>query len=194
MAFDGLRDRWERMAPRERKLVLLLGITFVVCIVGWVGLTVSSGLRAIESRNRTARNALSALEAYRASGPGQSAREAVVIPPQPIELSTFVDEIVREIKAQSPAYPSPKVVEHGTFVESSMRVTLKDLTIYQVKDLLERIESKSSVVVVRELKVKKSFRDREKLDVDLSISTFHEPGAKTAGAPPAPAAPPAGGE
>jgi type II secretory pathway component PulM len=200
MAFDGLRDRWERMAPRERKLVTLLGVTFVVCIIGWVGLTVTDGLDAIEKRNRQARAALSALETYRASGAGRAGREAAVeIPPQPIELSTYLDEVVREIQAQSPAYPSPKQTERGKYVESAMRVTLKDLTIFQVKDLLEKLESKSKVVVIRELKVKRSFRDREKLDVDLSLSTFHEPGkaapeAQGEAAAAAPGEPGAGGE
>lgn len=181
MAFDGLKERWERMAPRERKLVGLLGVTFVVCVVAWVGVTVTDGLGAIEKRNRDARSALSALEGFRASGAGRDKAEVVVIPPQPIELSTYVDEIVREIKAQSPAYPAPKQSERGKYTESTMRVTLKDLTVYQAKDLLEKLETKSKVVVVRELKIKRSFRDKEKLDVDLTIATYHEAGAARAG-------------
>jgi hypothetical protein len=190
MAFDALQDRWERTAPRERKLVFLLALTFVFCIVAWVVMTVSRGLDAIEERNRIARNAISALESYRAGAGGAGgAGDHVVIPPQPIELSSYVDEIVREVGAQSPAYPSPKTSEHGKIVESSMRVTLKDMTVVQVKDLLEKIETKSPVVVTRELKVKKNFRDREKLDVDLVISTYHEPGAAQPAAEPA-----AGGE
>lgn len=177
MAFEGMRDRWERMAPRERKLVGLLGVTFVVCIVGWIGFTVSDGLGAIEKRNRQARSALSAIETHRASGGGKGAAEVVAIPPDPVDLSTYVEGIVREIGAASPAYPAAKQLEKGKYTESSMRIALKDLGVVQLKDLLEKLESKSKVVVVRELKIKRSFRDKEKLDVDLSISTFHEPGA-----------------
>jgi hypothetical protein len=62
-----------------------------------------------------------------------------------------------------------------------MRVTLKDLSIFQVADLLERIESKSKVVVIRELKIKRTFRDKERLDVDLAVATFHDPSAAKPG-------------
>lgn len=180
MAFDGLRDRWERMVPRERKLVILLGVTFVVCIVGWIGFTVSDGLAAIEKRNRMARSALSAIETHRATGGAKAAAEVVAIPAEPVDLSTYVEGIVREIGVPSPAYPAAKLTEKGKFTESTMRIALKDLSVVQLKDLLEKLESKSKVVVVRELKVKTSFRDKEKLDVDLSISTYHQKGAAPA--------------
>jgi type II secretory pathway component PulM len=194
MALEGLRDRWERMAPRERKLVLLLGATFVVCVIGWIGFTISDGLGAIEARNAEARSALLALEQHAARAPAAGVEAPVEIPAQPAELSTYVDEIVREIKAQSPAYPSPKKTERGKYTESTMRVTLRDLSIHQVKDLLEKIESKSRLVVVRELKVKRNFQDREKLDVDLAIATFHEHGkAAPAGTATTTDAGPAGG-
>jgi hypothetical protein len=199
-AFDGVRDRWERMAPRERLLASALGVTFVVCVIGWVGLRVSTGLDAIEKRNERARSALEALERYaETKGTGPRAEAPVTIPDQPLVLSSYVEDIVREVKAQSPAYPAPKPVVRGKYVESQMRLTFKDLSIYQAKDLLEKLETASKLVVVRELKIKRAFRDNKKVDLDLLIGTFHEPktaaagGAAAAGAAPATPAEPTGG-
>jgi hypothetical protein len=197
-AIDGVRDRWERMAPRERMLVAALGVTFGICMIAWVGVRVSTGLGAIEKRNERARVALEAL-ARQAETKGTAARvEAPVqIPDQPLVLSSYVEDIVREVKAQSPAYPAPKPVVRGKYTESQMRLTFKDLTIYQAKDLLEKLETTSKLVVVRELKIKRTFRDNQKVDLDLLIGTFHEPklapaAGATAGAPATPAAPTGG--
>jgi hypothetical protein len=181
MALDGLRDRWERMARRERMLIVLLGVTFVVCLIGWVGFTVSDGLDAIAKDNDRSRDALGALEQFRAGKAGKAGDAAEVkIPSTPLSLRTYVDGIVHEVGIESPAYPAPKETAHGKFTESSFHLTLKEMTIYQLKDLFEKLERNSAVVVLKEIKVKRNFRDKEKLDVELTIATFYEPGAAPA--------------
>src|SRR3989304_1714148 len=64
-AFDDLRDRWERTSVRERRLVVLLGLTGVLCAFGYVGFLISDGLSSIAEKNSKVRAALRTLDENR---------------------------------------------------------------------------------------------------------------------------------
>jgi hypothetical protein len=176
------KDWWELKAPRERRLLVALAATLVVCLLAWVAMTIRGGLNAIEGRNQKTRDALAAIELRRLVSQNEAGQQspAVAIPDRPIALDTYLDDIITEIGLKSPAYPTPKDTQNGDLHELSFRVSLQDLTIYQLKDLLEKVETKNPVVAVTELHVKRSFRDQEKLDVDLTVLTFYKKGAASA--------------
>lgn len=177
---NDLRDRWERMAPRERMLVAALGVTFVVCIVGWLAFAARDGMAAIETKNTESRKALRALAKHRAGAAEQAASgPKVEIPATAPALDSYLEGIVNEIGLKSPTYPAPKETERGEYVELSFKVEFEGVSVYELADLLERIETKSPVVVVQELTIDRNFRDKEKLDVELVVSTF-----RTAAPPP----------
>ena len=61
-----------------------------------------------------------------------------------------------------------------------MSCTLDDLTIDQLKTFLMEVEMGSKVVAVTHIDLRKDFRNKEKLDVSLEVSTYSkEPPAKT---------------
>lgn len=190
-AVERAKDWWEGKAPRERKLIAALAATFTVCILGWTAMTIRGGLRAIEEKNQDARNALVAIERHRQTKATQETHKpAVKIPETQLALDTYLDPIIKEVGLESPTYPAPKETLKGGNTEVSIKVSLKELTIYQLKDLLEKVETQNQVVAVTELHVKKSFRDQEKLDVDFTVVTFYKKKAGTEAKPkPAGAAP-----
>lgn len=169
---NNLRDRWERMNPRERKLMLALGITFVICIFGWLGFTAKDYMGAIEAKNDASRKALRALAQHRAGAAQQASRKQVEIPASPVSLDSYLEDIVNELGLESPTYPAPKSAEKGEFDEWSFKVELKELSIYEVKDFLERVETKSDVVVIKELRLKQNFRKDDKLDLEVIVATY----------------------
>ncbi|HTE56874.1 MAG TPA: type II secretion system protein GspM [Kofleriaceae bacterium] len=184
-AVERAKDWWEGKAPRERRLLAALVATAIVCVIAWVGMTIRGGLRAIEGKNQDARNALAALDRQRQTQASQVAHKpAVTIPDAAIALDTYLDPIIKDVGLESPTYPAPKETVKGVNTEVSIKVSLKELTIAQLKDLLERVETQNQVVAVTELHVKKSFRDPEKLDVDFSVATYYKkkPGAAAPGA------------
>jgi hypothetical protein len=191
VAVERAKDWWEDKAPRERKLIAALGATVVVCVLAWVAMSIRGGLRAIESKNQDARNALVAIDRHRLNLANQASQKPVVtIPETQHALDTYLDPIIKEVGLESPTYPAPKEVQKGGTTEVSIKVSLKELTIYQLKDLLEKVETQNPVVAVTELHVKRSFRDQEKLDVDFTVVTYYrkkegagaEDGAAGAGA------------
>jgi len=181
-ALDNFRDRWERMAPRERTMMVMLGVTFVVCIFAFVGFNISDGLTAIEDKNEQSRDALAAMQNYRINE-GATAAPGVeaMIPDEPVKLSRYLEEIVKDVGIKPLTYPTPKETARGKFVEISLRLELKGLSIYELKDFLEKVESKSPIVVIRELHVKRNFRDKEKLKADMTIATFKKAPAQEGG-------------
>ena len=171
---DSLRERWERITPREQKLVILLGLTAVGIALALVGFAISDGLSAREAKNKRTRHALSLLREVRAAGAERSVdTPQVKIPDQPTELESYLEEIGKEIGVPIPGYaPRPKATK-GKFTEVSTRIEVRGITVLELKDLLEQIETKSKVVVVTNLHVKRHFRDTDKLDVDMVVSTFY---------------------
>ena len=174
------KDWWEGKAPRERRLLAILGATLIVCIVGWVAMTIRGGLGAIESKNARARDALEAIDLHRrlVAANATPATKKVEIPATPVDLATYVDGIITEVELKSPTYPTPKETQRGEAIELSFHIALQDLTISQLETLLEKLETRNPVVVVTELKVSHpNYREQDKLDVDMTIATFYKKGA-----------------
>lgn len=177
-AVDRAKEWWESKAPRERKLVLALAATLVFCTVAWVAMSIRGGLAAIEKKNDRSREALAAIEMQRILKQSQGASQpAVTIPDTPVALDTYLDGIITEVGLKSPSYPAPKETQKGTSTELTIHVALQDLTIYQLKDLLEKIETQNPLVVVTELHVKKNFGNKENVDVDFTAATYYKKAA-----------------
>ncbi len=174
-ALDRAKEWWESKAPRERKLVLALATTLVVCTVVWVAMSIRGGLSAIDKKNDQSREALAAIDMQRILKQSQGAGQPVVtIPDSPVALDTYLDGIITDVGLKSPTYPAPKETQKGNTVELTIHVALQDLTIFQLKDLLEKVETNNPVVVVTELHVKKNFGNKENVDVDFTAATYYK--------------------
>jgi len=182
---DQLRDRWEGITPRERKLVLLLGATFVVCIVLWLGYSIRDGLDSISKRNGKMRQALVVLQDMRVHGRQKPAGEDLTsrIPTDPVKLETYLGKAADSVSLRVPSFnPRTPVVKNG-YTTYTMQIELRDLDINQAKDLLQAIESGNPMVMVTSLDVNRNFRDKEKLDLKLEISTYAKTPDKGEAAP-----------
>jgi hypothetical protein len=176
--FEGIRDRWERMALRERKLLLVLGGVLAVALLFGIGLTISNGLKAIEAKNEETRSALRALAAYRAGAAQRNTNTtAARITDDAPDLVTYLNGIVNELGLKSrPRYPSVKTNVKGGYAELSIDIRMPDpLTITELTQFLEKIETKDPRVVIKEMSLKRDFRDSEKLSVQkLTVVTFRK--------------------
>jgi general secretion pathway protein M len=180
MALERLQERWDQITPRERALISIGGAVIVAAILIFSIVTIQKRLSSLSEKNESTRLALLALSRHRETllteGPADAQRQITADAPK---LDSYLDEIINELKLQSPAYPSRKENPKGEYVEVSMDIRMpKPLTIFELKDLLERIESKDPKVVVRELNIRRNFTDKSKVDVSLVIATYKKPAAK----------------
>lgn len=176
-SLDGLRERWERMNPREQRLVVALSLTLVVCLIVAMVAKIQSGMEEIEAKNADSRAALLSLAKYRNSKAKNTDTSAkVTIPEKALALDTYLEGIISELELTSPTYPALKSEAKGEFVELSFQVSLKGLDLVQTTQLLEKIETGSKLVVVKKLNIDRNFRDKEKLNLDFTVATYQQKG------------------
>jgi hypothetical protein len=149
-------------------MVILLGATFVCVVLAWLGFMISDGLDEIEARNGKTRVALRSLEtcSTNESGPAQ------VFPDEPEKLETYLDKVAKDVAIEIPGTSPRTPVERGEYKESSTRLQISGITIYELKDFLEKVETRNRLVVITSLHVKKHFKDQEMLNVDMVVTTY----------------------
>lgn len=170
-AVDNLRVRWEQISQREQRLIIVLAITFVVVLIVWVGLQINKRLAQLDANNKEMRKALAALQLYRATGETQSGPD-VPIPKTPIKLQTYLAGIAEEVGITIPNFNQLSPISRDEFTEHGIRIELRNLSIQEVTQFLQKVESNSQVVVVKTLNLKQKFNDREKLDLRVDVATY----------------------
>ncbi len=184
-AIDTIRDKWDSITPRERRMVVLLGISAVVVLLTWLTLGINDKLDAMDAANAKRRKALDVLLDYDIRGRADPASSGPEVGRDPVKLESYLDKAAQKVGIKVPSYkprtPQPK----NGFLTHTVELNVNALTITQVKDFLEAIESDNGLVAVTALTMKRNFADKTQLDLKLEVSTYSKPDA-------APAAPAAG--
>ena len=181
-AADQLRDKWESISSRERRLVLLLGVSFVVVMVLYFALGIKDGLDKLEKKNAQARTALHKLTAYKASARTVGGDDpTAIIGTEPVKLESYIYKAGEAAQVTVPGVNPRSPVTRGKFVVHSAQIDVRDLTIKQVTDFLYALENESRVVMVTTMSLKRNFRDAEKMDLSAEIAAYSRV-AESAGA------------
>lgn len=178
---DRFRNFWDRISPRERKLVVLLVIGVPIALAVWLGLAIRDGLVAMEDRNQTTRDALEIIEQLKAAGPQQAAADQVKIPDEPIALETYVSKAAEKSGLAFKGSIDTRKAARNGFVTTTVSVSLDDISTDQLKAFLQEVETGNRTVVVTHLDVHQDFRDHTKLDASFEISAYSKDHAKASG-------------
>lgn len=170
---DKARDFWDRISPRERRLVVVAAIAAPLTIIVWLALSIHDGLTAMEARNDKTRKALVVLEDMKARGPQQQNDDVVAtMGVDPLSLDTYLSTAAQKagftLKGTTPRNP---IVRNG-FVTNSVACQVSDLSIEQFKKFLQEVETGSRVVMVTRLDIRRDFKSKDKLDATLEVSTY----------------------
>lgn len=178
MAFEQLRGRWESMGPREKRLVLALGVTAVVCVLGFVWLRVSSSLSRLEAQNATARDALRLIAEHQdeiLEKRNSSDDPERMIPETAQPLQTYLESLASQ--AGNMTIPDsterPPVVK-GKYRELSVDITLRGVSLDQLSKFLRLVETTSPAVVTQRIKIHPYVSAHDKLDVELTIAAYEK--------------------
>jgi hypothetical protein len=178
--FDRMREWWEQVAPRERRLMTLLGVTAVICVFGFIGFQISDGLSDMSKKNQATRDALQSLADHRdelEAAKDKSVNVVAMIGEESESLATYLESIEQEVGVKIQKSTEKPVVTKGKFHERALSVQLYDVTVDQLARFLERIETKSPIVVTQRLFVKRSSVNKEKLDrVEITVATYERTG------------------
>jgi hypothetical protein len=171
---DSARDFWDRISPRERKLVVLLAVAAPILIALWLGSSIKEGLDQRDQRNEQMRRALATLAELKSRGPLTSPQDDPLkdIGPEPLSLDTYLDNAAKKagftIKTTTPHTP----VTRNGFVTTSVSLNVDDLEIDKLKTFLQEVETASKAVAITSLETSRDRRDRTKIDAKLIVSTY----------------------
>lgn len=169
-----IRQRWEDLAPRERKLLNLLGLTAVVGVFLFVAVIVRSGLAELDAKNGAARAALRALDENRDDLLAKKGRTDVDLGLAQLSesLRTYTDNIAGEVGIQITESAEKPAVPRGKFQERSVDLKLRGVDLEQLGNFLRQIETRSPGVVTQRLYIKPYFNQHEKLDVEVTVAVY----------------------
>jgi hypothetical protein len=176
---DKLRDKWEGITPRERRLVVLLGVAVPIVLTVFLGMKISEGLDEREARVKRMRRAVDVLVDLRSRPEAKADTDDALaeITSTPIVLETYVAKAAEKLTIPTPAVTPGQTQNREGFVTHSVRFDVRDLTVQQMKDLLEALETGSKRVVITALTINRKFRDedKDKLDLKLEVTTYSRP-------------------
>jgi hypothetical protein len=185
MAFaDRARDFWDRISPRERKLVLLLAIAAPITLAIWLGFSIKDGLVEREARIDKMRRAIAVVADLKARGPATAPADDPLkdIGPEPLSLDTYLDNAAKKagfpLKGTTPHTP----ITRNGFVTTSVSINIDDLEIDKLKTFLQEVESASKAVAITSLETQRDRRDRTKMDAKLIVSTYSREKTESSGA------------
>ncbi|HSN27881.1 MAG TPA: type II secretion system protein GspM [Kofleriaceae bacterium] len=172
---DKASDFWARISPRERRLVVIALVAVPLTIAIWLGLAIRDGLDNMAVRTNKTRKALDALADMRARGKTHEQVDDVVatMGTEPLSLDTYLSNAAKKAKFELKSTITPRQpVSRNGFVTNTSTLSIENLTIDQLRDFLQDIESGSKVVAVTHLDMRRDFRDKDKIDVNLEVSTY----------------------
>jgi hypothetical protein len=169
-AVDSLRNKWESITPRERRMVALLGASAVVVLVLYVSLAIRDGMVKLEKKNARSRKALAALTSLKALP--VAAAGGTEIPAESVPLVSYLFTAAGKANVTLGSVPTKDPVTRGSFTVHGAGLELRDLTLQQAMDFLEAIENDSKVVVVTGLQLRRNFRDKAKVEMSVDVSAY----------------------
>ncbi len=165
-------------SPREKRLLALAagGVLVFVVLIGWASF--SSSIRKAQVSLDEKRDDFEKISRF-ATGYGAQEQERqlleVRLRQSPPALMSFVDTAARNAGVEVGGMSDRGVVaggQGGKPKEMSVEVNLGKVPLDKLVKLLQDIEHSPGVVRVRRLRLRKSFDNKDVLDVSLSVSAW----------------------
>jgi general secretion pathway protein M len=196
-----LRERYERLEERERKLLGILALVAVVGLLLVVPVAVTAALHTQRSDNESLREAIQQVESARPTVEAAreqmrtiEARYASVAPP----LAAYLSKLAAEVEMEIPESQDRQPVPHGKrYEERSTKIVLRKVGMLKLSRFMEKIAQSGHPIAITQLAIRKRSIEPDSYDADLSVSAFDRkaekvPAKSGAGGAPAASARPAG--
>jgi Tfp pilus assembly protein PilO len=169
---------WNRMAPRERRLVSILAGAVLAVLVVVVSLLTAQTLAEIRDTNDAAREALAAIAKHRDEFQAAKSRmlaQEVRIGNDPPQLAADLEAAASETGIQIPeTTPRPAVPAGRRYLEHSVEVTLRQVDLLSLSKFLSKLETGRRLIVITRMNIKRSYAEGEKLNVSLTAVTYEK--------------------
>lgn len=171
-----LRERFEKLEPRERRLLLMLGSILGVFLVLLGPIAVYSVVSGKRSENQDIRDlidqvydARASVSERRAKKDALLARYARTAPP----LAGFIEEVAKENNATAAESQDMQPVPHGKrYTERTTVVKIHKIGMLAIAKTLEKIEQSGYPISISKLSIKPRAGEPDSYEVELGVSAF----------------------
>jgi general secretion pathway protein M len=171
-----LRERYERLEARERKL---LGILTLLAVAGGllvVPLGVAAALHTEREENQVLREAIleiessrSAVDTVRAQTRAIEARYANAAPP----LAAYLSKLAGETELEIPESQDRQAVPHGKrYEERATKIVLRRVGMLKLARFMEKIAQSGHPLAITQLSIRKRSIEPDSYDADMVVSAF----------------------
>jgi type II secretory pathway component PulM len=169
-------SEWNRMAPRERRLVAGLVAAVMAFAVLVTGFLIVESLRDIADSNEAAREALAAIAKHRdeyLEAKERMMTQEARIGTEPPQFAADLEAAAHEVGIGIPeTQEQPSTPVGRRYVEHKVDVKLRQVDLQSLTKFLNKLETGRRLIMVNSLRVRKRFSDQDKLDVDFTATAF----------------------
>lgn len=175
-AIDRLGGFWAGLTARERKLVSLLGVAFVITVIA---LGISSFRNSLEARRQAIAHKEMAIEQVAALAATYRQAEAVRnqiegrLRGTPVRLLSYLEETANKQNVTIGNMQDRGNDTRDGVVRSTVEVSFAAIELPPLIRFVNEIEKSPRVVKVERLRIRHRNDDPERLDVLLTVSTYH---------------------
>lgn len=182
-----MRDRLDKLDPRERRLLSLLGVVFGVMVLLGAPLLLTSSLASKRDENAELREAIAAIKEGRETVRARTIkREAMVAryANKAPALAGLLEKAAREQQIEIPESQDRPEVPHGKkYVERGVVVRLRKVTMLSLARMLEMLEQQKMPISIGRLNIRKRGGEHDSYDVEIGVSAFDRTEASSATVP-----------
>lgn len=172
-----LRDRFDALAPREKRLLGILGVVAALILIAAIPIGVMALLGDAEA---THAELLEAIERIEAEGESvrerQAERDAILRRYEtPVAaLPGFLDKAAQSAGITIPESKEPSPVAHGKkFEERFTSLSLRKVGLLALVKFMEKISGTAEPISITKLNIRKRGAEPDAYDVQMTVSAFH---------------------
>jgi hypothetical protein len=177
-----LRDRFETLAPREKRLLLLLAGVFGVLLLAAIPFGVSALLSDAEKTHSELVDAIARIESEgEVIRERQAEREALLAryeTPVPA-LAGYLDKAAQASGVAIPESKDPSPLAHGKkFEERFTSISLRKVGLLPLVKFMERVSGGPEPIGITKLNIRKRGTETDAYDVQMTVSAYHRTAPK----------------
>lgn len=171
-----LSERIERLEPRERQLLAILGGVLAVFLLLLVPVGVAAVLGSKRSDIEDLRSAIDQIQASRDELKTIERQRAQVIEryarPAP-PLAGLLEKLASQSQLAIPESQDRALVPHGKrYEERSTKIALRKVGMLNLVNFMEKIEQSGHPVTISKLNIRKRGTEPDSYDVEMIVSAF----------------------
>jgi hypothetical protein len=180
LPYGYLRSEWERMAPRTRRLAILL-LTTIFCVGGLgIAWATFSSIATLGQENADIREALAEISKHHDEYLDAKTRNAVQeqrIGSEPPQLTADLEAAAKGENVQIAESSERPVAPAGAsrrFLQHDLDIKLREVDLQSLTKFMRRVETGPRFIFFTRISLKHRYSETDKLDAELTATAFEK--------------------